>query len=154
MDEDEVKDSFLKDWSEVIEKSSETTNCSNCRKKINWKDTPHENIPGVPLPIPFCNETCKEQFIDGQIKYREDILRDLYKLRSGPMECPNCGKDAVRFLLREVPFVNNIGEEFVGMAVHREIIGTDGEPIPECFCNLDAEDWRGLLGIGEGDSDE
>lgn len=145
MDENE-DDSFLKESFEAIEKSSETVNCPNCRKKINWKDTPHENIPGLPLPVPFCDEICKEQFIDGQIKYHEDILRDLYKLKSGAMECPNCGKDAVRFLLRDVPFVNNSGDVFIGMAVHREIIGTDGEPIPECFCNLDEENWRKIFG--------
>ena len=146
---DEIDDINLKRVFESIEKSSETGNCPNCRKKINWKDTPHEDIPGILLPISFCNEFCKEQFINGQIKHHEDILRDLYKLKSGVMDCPNCGKEAVRFLLREVPFVNNTGEEFVGMAVHREIIGNDGEPIPECFCNLNAEDWRSLLGIGE-----
>lgn len=136
----------LKEHYKAIHKSGETVNCPNCRKKIIWKDIPHVNIPGLPLPVPFCNETCKEQFIGGQIKYHEDVLRGLYKLKSGAMECPNCGKDALRFLLREVPFVNNVGEEFVGMAVHREIIGTDGEPIPECFCNLDKENWRKIFG--------
>ena len=145
MDEDE-DDGFLKKWFAVIEKTGETVNCPNCRKKINWKDTPHENIPGVSIPIPFCNKFCKEQFIDGQIKYHEDILQDLYKLKSGEMECSNCGKDAVRFVLRDVPFVNNSGDVFIGMAVHREIIGTDGEPIPECFCNLDEENWRKIFG--------
>ena len=153
MGEDE-DDNFLKDWSDVIEKSDETTNCHNCRKRIQWRDAPHEDIPGISISIPFCNESCKEQFIDGQIKYHEDILRDLYELKPGLLKCPNCGKDTLRVVLRDVPFITNIGEKFVGMAVHKEIIGTNGEPIPECFCNLDEEDWRGIFGIKEGDSDD
>jgi len=145
MDEDE-DDSFLKKWSDVIEKSGETVNCPNCRKKINWKDTPHENIPGVPLPIPFCNEICKEQFIDGQIKYHEDILRDLYELKPGLLKCPNCGKDALSVVLRDVPFVNIVGDEFVGIAVHKEVMGANGKSVPECYCDLDEEDWRKIFG--------
>lgn len=151
---DETEDNDLKKCYDAIEKSNETVKCHNCRKKMPWKDAPYEEIPGMTIHIPLCNETCKEQFINGQIKYHEKILRDLYELKPGLLKCPNCGKDALSVVLRDVPFVNNIGEVFVGMAVHREIIGTNGESIPECFCNLNDKDWKKIFGIGEGDSNE
>ena len=142
---DEGKDDTLKRAFRIIEKSTETVECFRCGKKTNLKDAHYEVIPGVMSPISFCTESCKEQFINTRIIYHEDILRDLYELNPGLLKCPNCGKEALSLVLRDVPFVNNSGDVFIGMAVHREIIGTNGESIPECFCNLDEEDWRKIF---------
>jgi len=58
--------------------------------------------------------------------------------------CPNCGRSVVRFIYFDKPRRANyiIGVETVGMAVHREIMGYSGSPIPEVFCYLDEDDWN------------
>ena len=148
----------------MIEKSGETVNCPNCRKKINWKDTPYEEIPGLPLSVPFCSASCKEQFINGQIKYHEDILDDLYKLRYGIPKCPNCGKATIKYVRHdEVTKAHSMNhfynKEIVGKAVHHEIVGTNGEKIPEKFCYLDEDDWPRIthgheVNLQDGEEDQ
>ena len=145
-----MMENTLKEAFDAIEKSSEMVGCTGCRKKIEWKNALWRIIPGLPLPNPFCDESCMYNYISSQIKHHEDILRELNHFDPRARRCPNCGKEVIRYVRRdEVVRAHSMNhfynKKFVGMAVHKEIIGAKGESIPERFCDLTEEDWRSIF---------
>lgn len=57
--------------------------------------------------------------------------------------CPNCNGSVIRFIFFDPPRPHT---PYVGMVVHREVVGCDGRNIPEKFCNLTQDDWYAAVG--------